>query len=84
MMFSAMAKPAITAILFGAMLFVLGMIPGLLAGLVEGLRNLRDHLSPAKRPYQDIQTDSRVSGEILLIVGGGLIMILGLLALLSN
>jgi hypothetical protein len=84
MMFSAMAKPAITAILFGAMLFVLGMIPGLLTELVEGLRNFRDHLSPAKRPYRDIQTDSRVSGEILLIVGGGLIMILGLLALLSN
>jgi hypothetical protein len=84
MVLSAMATSAITAIIFGALLFFLGMIPGLLAGLVEGLRNFWDDLSPVKRPYRDIQTDSRVFGEILLVVGGGLIMILGCVALLSR
>jgi hypothetical protein len=32
-----MTKPAITAILCGAMLFALGMAPGLIAALREGL-----------------------------------------------
>ena len=40
-----MTKPAITAILFGAMLFALGMFPGLIAALREGLENFRDHIS---------------------------------------
>ena len=82
MMFPAMAKSATTAILFGAMLFVLGMIPGLLNGLAEGLRNFLDDFSPTKGPFSNSQTDSRISGEIWLVLGGGVMMILGLVALL--
>lgn len=81
-MLPAMAKSAITAILFGAMLLVLGMIPGLLAGLVEGLRNFRDHLAPTRRPYRNTEIPSRVSGQIWLVLGGALMMILGIVAFL--
>jgi hypothetical protein len=84
MILPAMAQSAITAILSGAMLFVLGMIPGLLAGLAEGLRNFRDHFLPPGRPYRNIQADSRVSGEIWLVLVGGTMRIIGLLALLSG
>jgi hypothetical protein len=79
-----MTKPAITAILFGAMLFALGMFPGLIAALREGLENFRDHLSQTRGPSYRLQTDLRVSGEIWLLVGGGAMMIVGLLALLSR
>jgi hypothetical protein len=66
-----MAKPAITAIVFGDMLFVLGMIPGVLAGLMDGLQNFRNHLSPTRGPIRRLQTDLRLSGDIWLLVGGG-------------
>lgn len=79
-----MAKSAVTAILCGASLFVLGMIPGLLAALTEGLRNFLDYFSPARGPSHRFQTDSFHSGEIWLVVGGGMMMILGLVVLLRN
>jgi hypothetical protein len=79
-----MAKPAITAIVFGAMLFVLGMVPGVLAGLMDGLQNLRNHLSPTRGPIRRLQTHHRLSGDICLLVGGGVMMIAGFLALLFN
>ena len=80
-----MAKPAITAIVFGDMLFVLGMIPGVLAGLMDGLQNFRNHLSPTRGPIRRLQTDRRLfCGDICLLVGGGVMMIAGLLALLFD
>ena len=81
---AAMTKPAITAILFGAMLFVLGMSPGLIAALREGLENFRDHISQTRGPIYRFRTDPPFSGDIWLLVGGGVMMIVGLLALLSR
>jgi hypothetical protein len=68
----------------GAILFVLCMIPGLLAALMEGLRNFRDHFSRTRRPFHNIQTDLPLSLDIWLLVGGGVMMIVGLQALLSS
>ena len=84
MMRPIMEKAAITAILCGAILFGLGMIPGLPATLVEGLQNFLDHLSQTGEPVHRSQTDLRPSGDIWLLVGGGVMMIVGLLALLSR
>jgi hypothetical protein len=72
-------KAAITAIIFGAMLFVRGLIPGLLGWLMQRLRNFCDHPSPSTGPTQNIKTDMRRYGNIRLVVGGGAMMILGLL-----
>jgi hypothetical protein len=78
MMFPAVEKLAIIATVFGAMLFVQGLIPGLLGALMEGLRNCRDHPSPSRGPIHNIRTDMRVYGDIRLVVGGGVLMVLGL------
>ena len=75
---------ASTAILYGAILFGLGMIPGLFATLVEGLQNFMDDLYPTRGPIDGSPTDLRLSGDIWLLVGGGVMMIAGLLALLSR
>jgi hypothetical protein len=79
-----MEKAAITAVLCGAILFGLGMFPGLIATLREGLENFRDHVSQTQGPIYRSQTDRRFSGDIWLLVGGGVMMIVGLLALLSR
>ena len=75
-----MAKVAIIEIVLGAMLFVVGLLPGLLGTLMERLGNFGDHFSPSKRIH-NIKTDMRLYGDILLAIGGGGMMILGLLAL---
>ena len=77
-----MEKAAITTILCGAILFGLGMFPGLIATLREGLENFRDHVSQTQGPIYRSQTDRRFSGDIWLLVAGGVMMIVGLLALL--
>jgi hypothetical protein len=77
-----MMPGVVAAILFGAMLFAVGMMPGLVIALREGLQNFRDHFVPIRRPFRNIPTDSQLSGDVWLVAGGGVIMILGLLALL--
>jgi hypothetical protein len=74
---------ASTAILYGAILFGLGMIPGLFATLVEGLQNFLDHIQTGE-PVHGSQTDLRLAGDIWLMAVGGLMMILGLAALLAR
>jgi hypothetical protein len=56
MMLSVVEIAAITAIVLGAMLFVLGLLPGLLGSMTEGLRNFRDHPSTSRGPIHNIQT----------------------------
>jgi hypothetical protein len=60
------------------------MIPGLLATFVEGLQNFLDHSSRSGGPVHRSRTDLRLSGDIWLLVSGGVMMIVGLLALLLN
>jgi hypothetical protein len=77
MMLPAVEKLAIIATVFGAMLFVRGLIPGLLGALMEGLRNCRDHPSPSRGPIHNIQTDMRLYGDIRMVICGAIMMILG-------
>jgi len=53
MMIPTVEKAAITAIVCGAMLFVRGLIPGLLGAF-----------SPSKGPIHNIQTDMRLYGDM--------------------
>jgi hypothetical protein len=78
-----MVKSGITAILFGAMLVVLGMIPNLIAGAVAGLRNFWDYFYPPRGPDHTLPPDSYLSGELCLLVGGGVLMVAGLVALVT-
>jgi hypothetical protein len=74
-----MERAAIIEIVLGSMLFVLGLLPGLIGRLMEGLGNFRDHPSLARRPIHHIQTDMPRYGDISLAISGGGMMILGLL-----
>ena len=74
-----MERAAIIEIVLGSMLFVLGLLPGLLGTLMEGLGNFSDHHPPARRPIHNIQNDMRRYGDICLAISGGGMMILGLL-----
>jgi len=67
-------------IVFGATFFALGMMPDLIDTFFEGMRNFRDNFSPTRGPIP-IQTDS---AQLWLVVGGGVMMIIGLLALVLN
>jgi hypothetical protein len=51
---------------------------------LEGLRNFRDHFSPTRESFHNVQTDLRLSLDTWLLVGGGVMMIFGSLALLSS
>jgi hypothetical protein len=64
------------------MLLVLGMIPALLVALTEGLRNFLDPLYPTGGPWYRFCAHLRVFGDIWPLVGGSVMMIVGLLALL--
>jgi hypothetical protein len=79
-----MEKAPIIAIVLGAMVFDLGLLPGLLGTLMEGFRNFRDHPSPSRRLIHHIQTDMRRYGDIRLVLGVGVMMVLGLVALPSS
>jgi hypothetical protein len=81
-MHTAMWRPSIIAIIVGAMMLVLGMIPGFLVALTEALRNFLDPLYPTGGPWYRSCAHLRVSGAIWLLVGGGVMMIVGLLLLL--
>ena len=83
MMLTAMWRPSIIAFISGAMLLVLGMIPAFLVALTEALRNFLDPLYPTGGPWYRFCAHLRLSGDIWLLVGGGVMMIVGLLALLS-
>jgi hypothetical protein len=79
-----MVGPAIIAIVFGVMLFALGMIPGLIATLMGELQKFQDHFYSRRRPIHNVQTDLQFSAETWLATGGAIVMILGLLALVSS
>jgi hypothetical protein len=87
-----MSPLAFIAIVFGAMLFVLGLMPNVIATFMDKLRNLRDALedelqnlrgdfSPTRGPIHRIQADS---AQVWLLLWGGVMMILGLFGLLTN
>jgi hypothetical protein len=77
-----MAEVGITAIVVGAILFVLGFFPGLLRALIERFQGLLDHFFPSRGRTHKFQTDLPLHTDAWLLGGGGVILSLGLLALL--
>ncbi len=74
-----MLKPAITAILSGAILLILGMNPRLIATFRDGMRYLVEQLTKTRSV---IPRDQPIIGEVWLTVGGVGLMLVGVLALL--
>ena len=72
---------AFIAIVFGATVFVLGLMPNVIATFMDELQNLRGDFSPTRGPIHRIQADS---AQAWLLVCGAGIMILGLFGLLTN
>jgi hypothetical protein len=75
-----MAEVGITAIVVGAILFALGFFPGLVAALVKRLQNFWN-------PFLSSRGDIHrflLSSEVWLLAGGGVILIVGLLAFLEK
>jgi hypothetical protein len=79
----AVMEPAITAIVYGAMLFVLAVISGVIAAVMKEFQPFQV-VFPRRRWIDNFKADLRFSGDIWLLVGGGLMMILGLLVLLAS
>ena len=76
-----MSPLAFIAIVFGATVFVLGLMPNVIATFMDELQNLRGDFSPTRGPVHGIQTDS---AQVWLLVCGAGMMILGLFGLLTN
>jgi hypothetical protein len=76
-----MERVAIISIVLGAMFFDRALLPGLLGALMERLWNFGNQPSSSRRPIHNIQADMRRYGDIRLVLGGGVMMILGLVAL---
>jgi hypothetical protein len=74
-----MVTAGINAIVFGAMLLLLGMMPDVVAALREGLQNFRDHFFFTSSTYRN---DLPRTGAVWLVVGGAMVILLGLLALI--
>ena len=86
------SRLAFTATVFGATVFVLGLIPNVIATFTDELQKLRDafmdemqnlrgDFSTIGGPIHHIQADSV---QVWLLVCGGVMMILGLFGLLTN
>jgi len=80
-------KQMITAILIGFVLIAVGLIPGLLSGLAEGIQTFSDLLSPfsAREPrYRNTYGGKRLPGQIRLAVWGMALIVISLFAYFSN
>ena len=81
-------KSAVNAIVIGAVLVALGLIPGPLARLRDGLQNFRDFLAPfapiTPQPQTVPDSAEKLPGQIWVAVGGAVAMAIGILALILN
>jgi hypothetical protein len=77
-----MAQAGIAAIFVGAILFPLGLFPSLLPALMERFQSLRDRFVLSRERIQKIQSDLPLHSDAWLLGGGGVMLILGLLAVL--
>jgi hypothetical protein len=77
-----MAEVGITAIVVGAILFALGLFPGLLPALMERFQGLLDRFVPSRGRIHKFQTYSPLHSDVWLIASGGVMLILGLFVLL--
>jgi hypothetical protein len=77
-----MLELGITAIVVGPILLALFLIPGLVPVLLRGWETLGDRFSPRRAPNHKIPTHLPLAGDVWLLAGGGVMLIIGLLVLL--
>ena len=80
-------KPIITIFLMGCALIALGLIPGPLAGIIDGIQNFRSRFSQfpiiPRHPWR-VGDDPRLPGQIWVAVGGMLLVLISLVAFFTN
>ena len=78
-------KDAVTLLVFGAALVVVGLMPGFLTGLMLALQNFVRLISgrPAAGPHPCAVAGERLPGQLWFAVAGGFLMILGLAPLVT-
>jgi hypothetical protein len=81
------AQQIVTLLVMGCALIALGLIPGPLSDLMEGILRFRDSLSSFSAPprqHLDMHRGQRVPGQAWLAAGGGFLILLSLLLYLTN
>jgi hypothetical protein len=78
-----MLEPAITAIVMGIILFVLGLVPGPLAAVKEGIENLNFGDAPRKKETPAGTGGERLAGQEWLAVAGLVLATMGILVLIA-
>jgi len=81
---SPMLELGVTAIVVGPILLALVLIPGLVPTLLRGWQGLGDRLAPRRGPNDNLQTDLRLSGDVWMLGGRVVMLILGLFVLLCK
>jgi len=77
----------LTLLMIGSVFIAVGLIPGLLSGLAEGIQEIRDSLSPfsAREPrYRNSYEGKRLPGQAWLAVWGMALIVLSLFAYFSS
>jgi hypothetical protein len=80
-------KPStvLAGVLSGCVLIALGLIPGLLQDLANGVRNFRDSFSSSFQVTLPYQGDCKTSARPIWLAGlGSLLIVVSLLAYFSN
>jgi len=80
-------KQIITIFLMGCALIALGLIPGPLAGIIDGIQNFRSEFSRfpiIPRHPRRARDDQRLPGQIWVGVGGMILVLVSLAAFLSH
>jgi hypothetical protein len=77
-------REIVTTVVLGCFLLALGLIPGIVQGIMEGLANFRDALSHYPRRTYTVETGRRLPGQIWFAVAGAAFIAAGLLAALTR
>lgn len=77
-----MAEVGVAAIVVGAVLFVLGLFPGLLPAVMRRFLSRRDYFFQSRGRIKKFRSDLPMSSDAWLLASGGVMLILGLLVLL--
>ena len=77
-------KPIAVALVLGSAMVLIGSVPGLLSGLMEGLQDFRDGISPfPTREPRTEESGKRLPGQKWLVAAGVVIILISVLASMS-
>jgi hypothetical protein len=77
-------REIVTSVVLGSFLLALGLIPGAVQGIMEGLANFRDALSHYPRRDYPVETGRRLPGQIWFAAAGTAFIAAGLFAALTR